>query len=245
MAPRSGDRSPRSPTSYSDAKTSLPPGESLKIQLNDKAFVTKKPYQCTFPTCDLNFGSMNEWIMHEEGHWAPTCYICLFCATAGQDSTGDQICIWCSHKFDSHFTVDVAGSHILQCELARKRLEKFASYDDLCTHLRTQHYIKYFDLQSTVCSFPIESSWPKECCFCGAKFTKWEERADHIGTHFRRGENTSEVPLYVFNMENKTTRDLIKHGALLHVIRHGNFVLTESLQRQLDITQAMRGIQPA
>ena len=230
MAVRPGDRSPRSPTSYSDSKQSLSRDESVKIQLNDKPFVTEKPYRCTFPSCDSKFGSMNEWKMHEEGHWAPTCYICLFCATIRQDSTGDQICIWCSHRFDSHFTVDVAGSHILQCELARGRSQNFASYDDLCTHLRTRHDIKDFDLQSTVCSFPVESSWPKECDFCGTKFSRWDERADHIGAHFRGADKISEVPLHLFNMENKISRDIAKHGALLHVTQHGNFVLTEPLE---------------
>jgi hypothetical protein len=223
----------------------LSPDEGLKIQLNDKPFVTEKPYRCTFPSCDLNFGSMNEWVMHEEGHWAPTCYICLFCAAVRQDSTRDQICIGCSHRFDSYFTVDVAGSHILQCELARERLEKFASYDDLCTHLRTRHDIKYFDPQRAVCSFPIESNWPKECSFCEAKFAQWDERADHIGAHFRRAHNISEVPLHLFNIENKIPRDMAKHGTLLHSTQHGNFVLTEPLQRQFDTTPAMRGIQPA
>jgi hypothetical protein len=245
MVSRSGDRSPRSETNNSDSKMSLSPDESLKIPLNDKPFVVERPYRCTFPRCGSNFGSTNEWKMHEEGHWAPTCYICLFCATVRQDSTEDQICIWCSHRFDSHFTVDVAGSHILQCELARERLQKFASYDDLCTHLRTGHEIKYFDLQSAMCSCPIESSWPKECGFCGAKFTHWDERADHVGAHFRRGDNTSEVPLHVFNVESKTPRDIIKHGALLHLTRYGNVVLTEPLQRRPDTTQAMRGTQPA
>ena len=245
MALRPGDRSPKSPTSYSDIKKSPSRDESVKIQLNDKPFVTEKPYRCTFPSCDLKFGSVNEWKLHEEGHWAPKCYTCLFCATARQDSTGDQICIWCSHRFDSHFTVDVAGSHILQCELARERSQNFASSDDLCTHLRTRHDIKYFDLQSTVCSFPTESSWPKECDFCGTKFSQWEERADHIGAHFQQADKTSEVPLHLFNMENKISRDIAKNGALLHLTQHGNFVLTEPLQRQLDTTQAMHGIQPA
>ena len=245
MAPRSGDRSPRSPTNYSDSKISLSPDESLKTQLNDKPFVTEKPYRCTFPSCDSNFGSMIEWKVHEEGHWAPTCYICLFCTTVRQDSTGDQICIGCSHRFDSYFTVDVAGSHILQCELARERLQKLASYDDLRTHLRTRHDIKYFDPQSAVCSFPIESSWPKECGFCGAKFAQWDERANHIGAHFRRADNTSEVPLRLFNMENKILLEMAQYGALLDLTQYGNFALTEPLQRQLDTTQAMHGIQPA
>jgi hypothetical protein len=220
MAPRSGDRSPRSPTSYSDSKMSPPPAEDFKMPLNDKACVTKKLYMCTFPTCGLNFGSMNEWIIHEEGHWAPTCYICLSCPTAEEDSTGDQICIGCSHKFDSRSTVDVAGSHILQCELARKRLPRFASYDDLCSHLRAWHNIKSFDPQDTVCSFPIESSWPRDCGFCSAKFTQWDERANHIEAHFRRGDNPSEIPLHVFKMDNKTNRNMIKHGALFHATRH-------------------------
>src|ERR1700761_6696384 len=109
MAPRPGDRSSRSPTSSSNPKmSSLSLDKALKTQPNDKPFVTEKPYRCTFPSCDSKFRSMNEWSMHEEGHWAPKCYICPFCATVRQDSTGDQNCIWCSHRFDSYFTVDVA-----------------------------------------------------------------------------------------------------------------------------------------
>jgi hypothetical protein len=165
--------------------------------------------------------------MHEEGHWAPTCYVCLFCATVRQDSTGDPICISCSHKFDSHFTVDVAGSHILLCDLARERLQKFASYDDLCTHLRTRHDIKYLDLQSTVCSFPTESSWPKECGFCGAKFAQWDERALHIGAHFLLADNTSDSPLHLFKTENKIPLDMVNQGALLNLTEYGYLVLTE------------------
>jgi hypothetical protein len=46
-------------------------------------------------------------------------------------------------------------------------------------------------------------------------------------------------------VESKTPRDIIKHGALLHLTRYGNVVLTEPLQRRPDTTQAMRGTQPA
>jgi hypothetical protein len=155
--------------------------------------------------------------MHEEGHWAPKCYVCLFCATFRQDSIGGQWCIGCSHRLDSNFTVDVAVSHILQCELARERSQKFVSCDHLCTHLRTQHDIKNFDVQSPGWSFPIESNWPRECGFCGAKFAQWQERADHIETHFLQGDNTSEVPLRLLNVENNNLRGMAKHGALMNL----------------------------
>jgi hypothetical protein len=46
-------------------------------------------------------------------------------------------------------------------------------------------------------------------------------------------------------MENELLRDIAKHGALLHSTQHGNFVLTELLQRQFNTTPAMRGIRPA
>jgi uncharacterized protein YjbI with pentapeptide repeats len=138
----------------------------------------------------------------------------------------------------------VAISHILQCELAREQSQKFVSCDHLCTHLRTQHDIKNFNLQSTVWSFPIESNWPRECDFCGAKFTQWEERADHIGAHFLR-DNASEVSLQLFNAENKNIRGMNKHGALINSTYNSRIVLTKPLQRQLDTTQEMRGIQLA
>ena len=158
--------------------------------------------------------------MHEEGHWAPNCYICLLCATVRQDSIGDQWCIGCFHRFDSNFTVGVAGSHILQCELARERSEKFASYDHLCTHIQTRHDIKNPDLQSSAWSFPIESNWPGECGFCGAKFAQWDGRADHIGAHFLR-DNTSEVPLQPFNIENKNLQSMAKQGASTRFDQNG------------------------
>jgi len=153
--------------------------------------------------------------MHEEGHWAPKCYVCLLCATVRQDQTEDRWCIGCSHRFDSYFTVDMVGSHILQCELARERSQKFANYDLLCTHLRTQHDIKNSDLQSSARSFPVESNWPGECGFCGAKVAQWEGRADHIEAHFLRGDKASEVPLQLFNVENNNLQGMAKHGALM------------------------------
>jgi hypothetical protein len=238
IAPWSGDRSPKSQTSSSSTKLNLSPNENIQNELNLMRFDTEKPYWCTFPSCHLNFGSKKEWEMHEEGHWAPKHYICLFCATVIQDPTGDRSCIGCSHRFHSYSTVDVVGSHILQCELARERSQKFASDDHLCIHLRTQHDIKNFDLQNAAWSFPIESNWPRACGFCGTKFAQWEARADHIGAHFLRGDNTTEVPL-------QNLRGMARHGTLMNVAHNSNVVLTKPQQRQLDITQEMLGIPSA
>jgi hypothetical protein len=183
--------------------------------------------------------------MHEEGHWRPKCYVCLLCATVGEASIGDQRCIGCSHRFDSSFTIDVVGSHVLQCELARERLQQFANYDHLRTHLHTQHDIKNFDPKSVLWSFPVESNWPKECGFCGAKFAQWEGREDHIGAHFLRGENSSVVPLQLFNVESNRLLGMAKHGTLIILTHNGYVLLTKPLQRQLDAIQEMHGIQPA
>lgn len=211
-APWSGDRSPKRPASCSDSKPSLSPSEVTKLGLNMDRFDTEKPYWCTFLGCCSNFSSKNEWRMHEEEHWAPGFYICLLCTTVRQDSTGYQKCIGCSHTFDP-YSVHVAGSHMLQCELARERAQKFASYDYLCTHLRTRHDVKHFELENVALFFPTKSNWPRECGFCGAKFAQWERRVDHIGAHFVQGESLPQASLRILDVAQDKIQGMADDGA--------------------------------
>jgi Cdc6-like AAA superfamily ATPase len=192
---------------------------------NNPLDLEKTPYWCTWWDCSSNFGSKYDWKRHEEGHWAQECYICLICATVRNEVTGFQCCIGCYHRFGSYVTIDVAGNHILQCELVRERSEKFASYDHLCSHLRIQHDMKSFDNQSSAWSFPIESNWPRECGFCGAKFAHWQDRADHLEAHFLQGQSASEVLLQPFNVDN--LQSMAEQGASINLSKLGNILLTK------------------
>jgi hypothetical protein len=210
----SGDQRHEGPTNSSISKLGFTRDKEIELELSPHRFNTIEPYCCSFPGCYTTFRSKHDWKMHEEGHWAPKCYFCPFCATVKRDLAGNHTCIGCSQTFDSYFTVDVAGSHILQCELAQEQSQKFSSYDHLCTHLRIQHDIKNFDPHSAASSFPIESSWPRNCNFCGTKFSHWERRVDHIGAHFLQGANISEVSLRFSQVEKDSVKAMAEHGAL-------------------------------
>ncbi|RMD41644.1 hypothetical protein DV735_g3482, partial [Chaetothyriales sp. CBS 134920] len=143
----------------------------------------KRPFKCTF-CCD-DFKHKYDWVRHEKSHhldleeWKCTPYG----STVFSPLTGRAHCAFC-HVLDP--TVEHLETHNYEvCYDATGQGRTFKRKDHLVQHLRLVH---------AIVTMPLIEDWKLEsspvisrCGFCNSRLTSWNERADHLSEHFRKG----------------------------------------------------------
>ncbi|KAK0100443.1 hypothetical protein ONS96_007720 [Cadophora gregata f. sp. sojae] len=142
----------------------------------------ERPYQCTHIKSDGTYCLKEntywaDWKRHEETHWPQRRWECLLQGT--NESVTCHVC---------NGTVDLAGqhsnSHALCIGNVLRMGHEFHRKDKLIHHVLEAHGCRanvdtwYVD---------IHSDWKRQCGFCGAVFTTWDERCTHVSEHFAAG----------------------------------------------------------
>lgn len=143
-------------------------------------------FQCTF--CVDSFHSKYDWQRHEKSLHLPldrwTCapeggatlvngtYLCVFCKAPNPDSDHLE-----SHNYSA-------------CQEKRPQERTFYRKDHLNQHLRLVHNVKYDSSMEKWRRTITELR--SRCGICGTWFSTWNERIEHLATHFRNGDDMSK-----------------------------------------------------
>lgn len=140
-------------------------------------------FQCTF--CTDTFKSKYDWSRHEKSlHLSLEKWICaplgdvITCV-----ETGRKKCVFCN-------ALDPSSEHLQNhnhdaCEEKGLDARTFYRKDHLRQHLRLMHGCKMTDSMD---SWKAEvTTVDSRCGFCGQRFTKWQDRNDHLAKEFRNG----------------------------------------------------------
>ncbi|KAM5364628.1 hypothetical protein ACJZ2D_011409 [Fusarium nematophilum] len=174
----------------------------------------KRRFPCTF-CCD-SFKSKFDWARHERSlHLNIQGWRCApFGSIVISAVTGSSICAYCG-------LADPTPTHIEDHDIALCRKGQiYARKDHLMQHLRCIHHVQ---------DHPSIDSWNVEgppvasrCGFCDLRMETWQERIDHLVSHFRRGKTmddwkgergfepgiealvTNAIPPYLIASESKT-----------------------------------------
>lgn len=142
----------------------------------------KRIFPCTF-CCD-SFESKYDWARHEKSlHLNLQEWQCApFGGIVVSSDTGRAHCAYCSLLDPSAEHLD---SHNHGACANEGQPPTFSRKDHLVQHLRLVHYID---------TLPLVDSWKDEgspissrCGFCSIRMQTWQERLDHLTTHFRKG----------------------------------------------------------
>ncbi|GFG18030.1 hypothetical protein IFM5058_08794 [Aspergillus udagawae] len=170
---------------------------------------------CTF-CCD-KFKSKFDWMRHEKSlHLNLESWACApFGGCVVLPSTGRAHCAYCNQ-------LDPTLEHLQKHNhgLCQPQLRTFRRKDHLIQHLRLFHHLDTIplidDWKRTVTNFP------SRCGFCESRMHNWDERADHLVSHFRKGctmaqwkgdhdfppeiaaQVTHSVPPYLIDFESRT-----------------------------------------
>ncbi|KAH0330165.1 hypothetical protein KCU71_g336, partial [Aureobasidium melanogenum] len=156
----------------------------LSIGERDTTLVLQeKKFQCTF--CTDTFSTKYDWTRHET-----TCHIplkryicCPFSAVQQCASTGDLTCVYCGLATPTQ--EHIASHNHDYCQSRDPRARIFLRKDHLRQHLRSVHEC---DMLPHMDDWLLEAVWiNSRCGFCGERFTTWNERNDHLASHFRAG----------------------------------------------------------
>ncbi|RTE84684.1 hypothetical protein BHE90_000818 [Fusarium euwallaceae] len=174
----------------------------------------KRRFPCTF-YCD-SFKSKFDWARHERSlHLNIEGWRCApFGSVEISAMTGGGSCAYCG-------LVDPTPTHLEDHDITLcKKDQIYARKDHLVQHLRCIHHV-----QDT----PSIDSWKVEgppvssrCGFCDLRMETWQERTDHLVSHFRRGKTmddwkgehdfepmiaalvTNAIPPYLIASDSKT-----------------------------------------
>ncbi|KAL6237448.1 hypothetical protein BDW75DRAFT_228645 [Aspergillus navahoensis] len=182
-----------------------------------KRSTTNSPriFCCTF-CCD-KFKSKFDWMRHEKSlHLNLENWVCApFGGSVVSPSTGRAHCAYCNQ-------LDPTPDHLEQHNhgLCQQQVRTFRRKDHLLQHLRLFHRLQ---------TMPLIDDWkhlitnfPSRCGFCDGRMSDWDERADHLSFHFRKGctmadwkgdhefppeiaaQVTHSVPPYLLDFESRT-----------------------------------------
>lgn len=143
-------------------------------------------FQCTF--CADSFPTKYDWQRHEKSlHLALDKWTCSL--QGGVVSMhGTKRCVFCLAA-DPDF--DHLESHNYSfCQEKMPQERTFYRKDHLNQHLRLMHNVKYHASMDKWRSSTTEIK--SRCGFCGATFTTWNERVDHLAAHFKNGADMSQ-----------------------------------------------------
>lgn len=154
-----------------------------QTQRQPRSLDETRPFKCTF-CCD-DFKHRYDWVRHEKSRhldleeWKCTPQG----STIFSPLTGRAHCAFC-------YVLDPTVEHLEMhnydaCHDATGQTRTFKRKDHLVQHLRLVH---------AVATMPLIENWKLEaspvtsrCGFCDSKLTSWDERADHLSEHFRKG----------------------------------------------------------
>ncbi|KAL4879880.1 hypothetical protein BJY04DRAFT_219686 [Aspergillus karnatakaensis] len=142
---------------------------------------------CTF-CCD-RFRTKYDWARHEKSlHLSLEQWECAPNGTVVVSETGGQThCAFCS-------AIDPSAEHLSSHNHYSCRTDSgprgFRRKDHLVQHLRTFHHLD---------TLPVIDDWraknkpvTSRCGFCDQSLNSWEQRADHLASHFRQGTTMKE-----------------------------------------------------
>ncbi|KAF1989679.1 hypothetical protein K402DRAFT_418401 [Aulographum hederae CBS 113979] len=147
-----------------------------------------RPFQCTF--CTDTFKSKYDWSRHEKSlHLSLEKWICAPLGEVMTDpATGEKICVYCDLVNPSPAHLEIHNHRA--CEEKGLEARTFFRKDHLRQHLRLMHGCRMTERME---SCKTEPTYLKcRCGFCGAEFTRWQDRVDHLAKHFRSGAKIRE-----------------------------------------------------
>lgn len=147
-------------------------------------------YQCTF--CTSSFKRKSDWCRHETSiHVQLDMWVCQ-----PQDSTvwkfdsSHQQCNYCGVEVPSREHI---ASHDFESCTERPLGERiFARKDHLLQHLKKFHGCHKWPGQSLNLRRSRRTSLNSRCGFCPETFVTWNERVDHLVSHFKQGSQMKE-----------------------------------------------------
>jgi Homeobox KN domain/Tc5 transposase DNA-binding domain len=147
-----------------------------------------RPFQCTF--CTDTFRTKYDWSRHEKSlHLSLEKWIC---APLGPvitvSSSGQKQCVYCGELNPTNDHLETHNHNC--CEEKGLAARTFYRKDHLRQHLRLVHGCKMIDSMD---SWKSEATYLRcRCGFCGQEFTQWQERIDHLATHFKAGAKMAD-----------------------------------------------------
>ncbi|KAF2480222.1 hypothetical protein BDY17DRAFT_256159, partial [Neohortaea acidophila] len=148
----------------------------------------RRMFQCTF--CTDTFKSKYDWTRHEKTlHLSLEKWICAPLGPVITDqATGKQKCVYCDQLDPSDEHIETHNHR--QCEEKGLGARTFYRKDHLRQHVRLVHNCKMTPSMDTWKS--VTNNINCRCGFCGQRFTGWQDRVDHLATHFKAGARMSE-----------------------------------------------------
>lgn len=143
-------------------------------------------FQCTF--CADSFPTKYDWQRHEKSlHLALDKWTC---SPHGGVVTmnGTNRCVFC-------LAADPDENHLEShnysfCQEKTPQERTFYRKDHLNQHLKLMHNVKYDPSMDKWRSSTTEMK--SRCGFCGATFTTWKDRVDHLASHFKNGADINQ-----------------------------------------------------
>jgi hypothetical protein len=154
---------------------------------NRKTNTADRIFKCTF-CCDT-FKHKYDWTRHEKSlHLNMEEWICTpHGGIIISPSTGEAYCVYCKAQDPTYEHLQTHNHSV--CHGAQTP-RTFRRKDHLVQHLRLVH---------TVEELPLIDDWKIEpmtvssrCGFCNGTMQSWDERADHLATHFRSGKTMAD-----------------------------------------------------
>lgn len=203
-----------------------PPVNTLNQQKSRNARI----FQCTF--CSDSFPAKYDWQRHEKSlHLALDKWTCS--AEGGVILVnGTNVCVFC--KAPNPDNDHLESHNYSTCQEKSPQERTFYRKDHLNQHLRLIHNVKYDSSMEKWRSSTTEVK--SRCGFCGATFSTWKERVDHLASHFKKGADMAQwqgdwgfepwvqelvenaMPPYLIGQERKTMDPFIashRHPGIL------------------------------
>ena len=159
-----------------------------------------KIFWCTF--CLEQCSDQDEWEMHEMTQHIPErIWICMPWGPVEQ-TDGYDVCVFCGVADPDS---DHSSQHTVQCCYSERAKDRtFISKDALRQHVSDIHNQKEMTRKmENWWRSTKDNDWYWNCGFCDKVFSRWTDRAVHIGEHFNEGTDISSwdplTPPYPLN----------------------------------------------
>lgn len=169
-------------------------GESSASGTKPKAMT----FQCTF--CWQSFRKRYDWVRHERSIHLPRLdsWICRVPLPADQSflvwRAGSSVpqCIFCGHPSPTHEHIQ---SHEFQSCFERPESERtFTRKDHLWQHLHKFHRCRKWEgwkMDLNLLQHRQDTVYSR-CGFCQMNMSSWDERIQHLASHFRHGASQAD-----------------------------------------------------
>lgn len=178
----------QSAASHSNRRSQTPKSRAKAKAKGRNMNAAERIFKCTF-CCDT-FKHKYDWARHEKSlHLNMEEWICTpYGGSVFSSLTGRVHCAYCN-------VLDPTLEHLQEhnhaaCLEDRSTPRVFRRKDHLVQHLRLFHGLETLPLIEDwkVESMPVKS----RCGFCNLALRSWEERADHLASHYREGKTMAD-----------------------------------------------------